>query len=77
MSIVNVHVSDDKRKKLKTLASLQDKTLNDIIEDLIDRYIQEYRENKSKRNEEDLLMKASEPSFNEWDNPEDEVYNDL
>jgi predicted DNA-binding protein len=77
MSVMSVRVADEKRKKLKALASLQDKTMSSIIEELIDRYIQEYHENKSLPAEWEHLMKVSEPSFNEWDNPEDEVYNDL
>jgi len=72
-----VRVDDEKRKKLKAIASLQGKTMSSIVEELIDRYIQEYREEKKEQGELDELMKVSEPSFSEWDNEEDEIYNDL
>jgi predicted DNA-binding protein len=77
MSVMSVRVDDEKRKKLKAIASLQGKTMSSIIEELIDRYIREYQEEKKEQGELDELMKVSEPSFSEWDNPEDEVYNDL
>ena len=48
-----------------------------IVEELIDRCIREYREEKKEQGELDELMKVSKPSFSEWDNDEDEVYNDL
>lgn len=72
-----MRVDDEKRKKLKAIASLQGKTMSSIVEELIDRYIQEYREEKKEQGELDELMKVSEPSFSEWDNEEDEIYNDL
>jgi predicted DNA-binding protein len=74
---MSVRVDDEKRKKLKAIASLQGKTMSSIVEELIDRYIQEYREEKKEQGELDELMKVSEPSFSEWDNEEDEIYNDL
>jgi metal-responsive CopG/Arc/MetJ family transcriptional regulator len=51
--------------------------MSGIIEELIDRYVQEYRDEKKEEGELDEIMKVSEPSFSEWDNDEDEVYNDL
>jgi predicted DNA-binding protein len=77
MSVMSVRVNDQKRKELKAIASLQGKTMSGIIEELIDRYVQEYRDEKKEEGELDEIMKVSEPSFSEWDNEEDEVYNDL
>jgi len=77
MSIMSVRVDNEKRKKLKAIASLQGKTMSGIVEDLIDQYIQKYRDEKKEEGEFNELMKVSEPSFSEWDNEEDEVYNDL
>lgn len=77
MAVMSVRIDDEKRKKLKAIASLQGKTMSSIIEELIDRYIREYQEEKKEHEDIDELMKVSEPSFSEWDNPEDEVYNDL
>jgi predicted DNA-binding protein len=77
MGVMSVRVNDKKRKRLKAIASLQGKTMSGIVEELIDHYIKEYREEKQEQGELDELMKVSEPSFSEWDNVEDEVYNDL
>jgi predicted transcriptional regulator len=74
---MSVRVDNEKRKKLKAIASLQGKTMSGIVEDLIDQYIQKYRDEKKEEGEFNELMKVSEPSFSEWDNEEDEVYNDL
>jgi len=77
MGVMSVCVDDEKRKKLKAIASLQGRTMSGIVEELIDQYIQEYQKEKKGQGELDELMKVSEPSFSEWDNDEDEVYNDL
>jgi predicted transcriptional regulator len=74
---MSVRVDDEKRKKLKVIATLEGRTMSGIIEELIDRYVQEYREEKKEQDELSELMKVSEPTFSEWDNDEDEVYNDL
>lgn len=55
----------------------QGKTMSGIIEELIDQYIQEFYKGKKEQGELKELMKVSEPSFGEWHNLEDEVYNDL
>jgi len=77
MGVMSVRVDDEKRKKLKAIASLQGRTMSGIVGELIDQYIQEYQKAKKEQGELDELMKISEPSFSEWDNEEDEVYNDL
>lgn len=74
MSVMSIRVDDDKKRKLKAIASIQGKTMSSIVENLIDDYITEFY----KRNEElKSMMKVSEPSFNEWDNDEDDVYDNL
>jgi predicted DNA-binding protein len=77
MSVMSIRIDDEKRKKLKTIASMQGKTMSSIVESLIDDYIQEYIKDSGSRSELESIMKASEPSFDEWDNDEDEIYNDL
>ncbi len=77
MSVLSVRVADDKRKKLKAIALLQDKTMSGIVSELIEDYIEEFRQEKKQYNSLSELMKVSESSFSEWDNDEDEVYNDL
>ncbi len=77
MSVMSIRVDDDKKRKLKAIASIQGKSMSSIIEDLIDDYITEFY-NRNEENEElKTIMKVSEPSFNEWDNDEDDVYDNL
>lgn len=77
MSVMSIRIDNEKRKKLKVIASLQGRTMSGIVEELIDQYIREFRKGKKEEDEIEELMKVSEPSFSEWDNPEDEVYDDL
>lgn len=77
MGVMSIRVDDEKRKKLKAIASIQGKTMSSIVESLIDDYINEYVNKSDNRSELQAIMKVSEPSFDEWDNDEDEVYNNL
>ncbi len=80
MSVMSVRIADDKRHALKVIASIEGKTMGNIISELIDEYI---RINRTRINQiaekSDLkdIMALSESSFMEWDNDEDEIYNDL
>lgn len=77
MSVMSIRVDDDKKRKLKAIASIQGKTMSSIIENLIDEYIAEYHSNNEQNEELKSIMKVSEPSFDEWDNDEDDVYDNL
>ena len=77
MSVMSIRIDDEKRKKLKDISSIQGKTMSSIVESLIDDYINEYVNEIDNRSELQAIMKVSEPSFDEWDNDEDEVYNNL
>lgn len=77
MSVMSIRIEDNKRKKLKAIASLEGKTMTEIMGNLIDGYIEEYRNGKKENKELNAIMSISESSFEEWDNDEDEVYNDL
>ena len=77
---MSIRVDDNKRKILKVIASIEGKTMGNIISELIENYI---KKNKGKiielsaKNNLSEIMKMSEKSFQEWDNEEDEIYNDL
>lgn len=77
MSVMSIRIDDEKRKKLKAIASIQGKTMSSIVESLIDDYIKEYVNESEHKSELKSIMKVSEPSFEEWDNDEDEIYDDL
>lgn len=77
MGMMSIRVDDEKKKKLKVIASLQGKTMSSIVEGLIDQYIEEVKSDIDLDNEIKAMMKVSEPTFEDWDNDEDEIYNDL
>lgn len=77
MSVMSIRIPEEKRKQLKVIASLEGKSMSNIVSDLIEEYVVEAQERLKDKAELLEIMKASEASFSEWDNEEDEVYNDL
>lgn len=80
MSIMSIRIDEKKRRALKVIASLEQKTMGKIISDLIDEYISKNKKKYAKAAEHlnlKEMMTVSEESFQEWDNKEDEIYNDL
>ena len=80
MGMMSVRLDDNKRKALKAIASLEGKTISGIVAELVEEYIRRNKNKMVELGEEDQLreiMKLSEASFNEWDNEEDEIYNNL
>ncbi len=76
MGVMSVRIDDRKRKMLKVLASIKGKSMGGILADLIDDYIEANKKDLPTE-EAEYLLRLSEGSFNDWDNEEDEVYNDL
>jgi predicted transcriptional regulator len=77
MSVMSIRIDEKKRKQLKTIASVQGKTMSSIVEELIVDYVDNYLETHSQNDELTMIMKASESVFEEWSNDEDAVYDDL
>ncbi len=77
MSVMSIRIPEEKRKQLKAIASLEGKSMSNIVSDLIEEYVVEAQERLQEKGEILEIMKASEGAFSEWDNEEDEVYNDL
>lgn len=77
MGVMSVRIDDRKRRALKVLASIKGKSMGGILSELIDEYLEKNKAEIPKSDETHYLMKLSESSFNEWDNPEDEIYNEL
>ncbi|CAN2039501.1 CopG family transcriptional regulator [Candidatus Magnetomoraceae bacterium gMMP-15] len=73
---MNITIDDEKITILKTMASVQGKTINRLVEELIKNYLINNIE-KIERKKLRGIMKLSETSFAEWDNDEDEIYNSL
>jgi len=80
MSVMSVRIDDNKRKALKIIASIEGKSMGNIVTELIENYIDEKKDvliNLSESENLKEVMKMSEFSFSEWDNEEDEIYNTL
>ena len=77
MPVMSIRIPEEKRKKLKAIASIEGKSMSTIMSELIDDYVAETWERLKDREELKEIMSVSESSFSEWDNNEDEVYNDL
>ena len=80
MSVISIRIKDHKQKLLKVISSLEGRTIGNLVEEWIDEYIEKNKKRyQSELEKENLtaIMKISEPSFMEWDNEEDDVYNDL
>lgn len=77
MGVVSIRIDEKKKKKLKAIASLKGETMSSIVESLIDNYVSRFYEEDDQADELKSIMKVSEPSFEEWDNDEDRVYDDL
>ena len=80
MSVMSIRIDDNKRKALKVIASIEGKSMGGIVSELIEEYITANKDKlRGLYENEDLrdIMKISEQSFNEWDNDEDAVYDEL
>ena len=80
MGVMSIRIDDSKRKLLKVIASIEDKTMGGIVTELIDEYIKRNKEkiiDLSEKENLNNIMKLSEASFTEWNNEEDEIYNNL
>ncbi|MBP1599221.1 MAG: hypothetical protein H6Q05_4598 [Acidobacteria bacterium] len=80
MAVMSVRVKDDERRLLKALASLEGRTMSDLVSELLGDYLRKRKAQLArggKSAEVQALMKLSESSFAEWDNREDEVYDGL
>lgn len=77
MGVMSIRIDEKKKKKLKAIASLKGKTMSSIVESLIDDYVSRFYQEDEQADEMKAIMKVSEPSFKEWDNDEDRIYDDL
>jgi len=80
MAIMSIRIDDKKRKALKVIASLEGKTMGGLVSELIEDYIVKNKNKLTSLGEKaDILelMKLSEVSFEEWENSEDQVYDQL
>lgn len=51
--------------------------MSSIVDGLIDEYIDDFYKDSDQSEKLNVIMKVSEPSFEEWFNKEDDIYDDL
>jgi predicted transcriptional regulator len=80
MAVMSIRIKDEQRRQLKAIASLEGRTMTEVVSELVGEYIniQKVELNRHGRSAElRAMMKLSEPSFDEWQNSEDDVYDRL
>lgn len=71
---LTIEIEDNLQKSLEKMAGQSGRQVDQFVVEIIDDYLgKKFAENR----EIARLMKASETSFNEWDNQEDAVYDHL
>jgi hypothetical protein len=80
LSIMSVRIDDEKRKLVKALASLEGRTMTELVAQLLDEYVERRKAlltGAGRTEELRALMKLSEPAFGEWVNEDDDAYDRL
>ncbi len=80
MSVMSIRIDEGRRKRLKAMASLEGRSMSEVVAQLIDGYTDRRASELSREGvsgELQALMKVSESSFAEWENAEDAVYDNL
>jgi len=80
LGVMSIRIDDEKRRRVKALASLEGRTMKDLVAQLLDEYLEKRTSllAEAGRTEELRgLMKLSETAFGEWVNEDDDVYDRL
>ncbi len=80
MAVISIRIRDEERKLLKALASLEGRTMTEVVSEMLGEYVRRRKAQLTRSGESAeirAMMKLSEPAFDEWDNEEDAIYDDL
>ena len=80
MPVMSIRIKEHERKLLKALASLEGRTITEVVSELLGEYVRKRQAQLARSGmsaEVWALMKLSESSFAEWDNKEDDIYDGL
>jgi hypothetical protein len=80
MAVMSIRIKEQERKLLKVLASLEGRTMTEVVSELLGEYVRKRQAQLNRSGqpaEVRALMKLSEPSFAEWDNKDDDIYDSL
>ncbi len=71
---LTIEIKDSKQKSLEAMALENGKGVDQFVAEIIDDYLDE---NNAEGRELRRIMMLSEPSFGEWNNEEDAIYDSL
>lgn len=71
---LTIEIKDSKQKSLEAMALENGKGVDQFVAEIIDDYLDE---NNAESRELRRIMMLSEPSFDEWNNEEDAIYDSL
>ena len=80
MAVMSIRIKDEERKLLKALASLEGRTMTEVVSEMLGEYVRRRKAQLIRSGgsgEIQAMMKLSEPSFAEWNNKEDDIYDSL
>jgi hypothetical protein len=80
MAVMSIRINDQERKLLKALASLEGRTMTEVVSELVGEYVRKRQTQLSQATqsaEVRALMGLSASSFAEWNNKDDEIYDSL
>ncbi len=80
MAVMSIRIKDEERKLLKALASLEGRTMTEVVSELLSEYVRKRKSQltrSGKSAEIRAIMRLSESSFADWDNMEDDIYDSI
>jgi hypothetical protein len=80
MAVMSIRIKDEERKLLKALASLEGRTMTEVVSEMLGEYVRRRKAQlirSGKSGEVRAMMRLSESSFAEWNNKEDDIYDSL
>ncbi len=80
MAVISIRIKDEERKLLKALASLEGRTMTAVVSEMLGEYVRKRKAQLTRSGaspEIRAMMRLSESSFDEWNNEEDAVYDEL
>jgi hypothetical protein len=78
MTVMNLRLDEAMNRALAELAARQEKEIDALVAEILREYLNRVAtETNEERKNTAAMMKLSEPAFQEWDNPDDAIYDTL
>jgi len=78
MTVMNLRLDEAMNRALAELAARQEKEIDALVAEILREYLNRVAtETDEERKNTAAMMKLSESAFQEWDNPDDAIYDTL